>query len=176
MRALAAVLALLAAIAARAGEAPAWTPREGGALLGEPAPAWQGLEWLQQGPLTLEDLRGKVVLVRFWAVDCPYCEVSLPALAALHEKHREQGLVVVGIHHPKSEEGRDPRRVRAAVRRLALPFPIAIDDGWKTVRAYGVGSHFLGATSISVLIDRQGVIRFVHDGGDLHPGEGEGHE
>lgn len=158
---------------AAADEPATWQPEEGRALIGEPAPAWRGLRWLQGGPLTVEELRGKAVLLRFWLVGCPYCRRSAPALVGLHERYRDRGLVVVGIHHPKSEAARDPEVVRRAAERYSFDFPVAMDDDWATIRGYGVGTHFQRFTSVSFLIDPEGTIRWVHDGGAYHPGDGE---
>ena len=154
-----------------------WQPREGRELIGTRAPEWRGVEWLQGGPMTLAELTvaGKTVLVRFWLVDCPYCERSAPALRELDERYRERGLVVVGIHHPKSERARDRAVIAETAKRLGFEFPIAHDDQWKTVRDYGIGTVLRSFTSVSFLIDRRGLIRFVHDGGELHAGGGASH-
>jgi peroxiredoxin len=162
-----------AAPACSADDSAPWRPREGRELIGTPAPEWRDLEWLQGGPLTLEDLRGRVVLVRFWLVGCPYCRRSAPALVHLQEEYGERGLVVVGIHHPKSEAAKDPDVVRRAAEGYGFDFPLALDDEWSTIRAYGVGSVFERFTSVSFLIGPDGVIRWVHDGGAYAPGEGE---
>jgi peroxiredoxin len=156
--------------------APGWTPREGRELLGTAAPEWSGVEWIQGGPLSPADLRGRVVLLRFWLVECPYCQRSAAALRTWSKRYAERGLVVVGLHHPKSEEARDPVLVRAAARGLGFEFPVGIDNDWTTVRAYGVGRVFKRYTSVSFLIDRRGIIRFVHDGGEYHSAAGPGHE
>lgn len=155
--------------------APEWLPLEGRELLGTSAPEWMGIRWIQGGPLTLSALRGKVVLLRFWLIDCAYCEKTAPALREFWSKYRAQGLVVVGLHHPKSDAARNPERVTRAARDLGFDFPIGQDDEWTTVRAYGVGSHFERFTSVSFLIDRKGIIRFVHDGGEYHRGGGPDH-
>ncbi len=156
--------------------APGWEPEEGADLIGTQAPEWQGIEWLQGGPLTLSGLRGKAVLLRFWLVDCPYCAASAPALRELWDRYRERGLVVVGLHHPKSEAARDPAVVARGARSLGFDFPIGTDDEWATIRAYGVGTKLRRFTSVSFLIDRKGTVRFVHDGGEFHAGGGEDHE
>jgi peroxiredoxin len=167
---------LLSILPAAAGQTPSgWSPREGAELLGTPAPPWTGIRWIQGGPLTLEGLRGKVVLLRFWLTDCPYCERTAPALRELDRRYRDRGLVVVAVHHPKSDESRDPERVARAARDLGFTFPVGIDDRWETLQAYGVGSHFRRFTSVSFVIDASGIIRFVHDGGEYHPGGGPGH-
>ena len=152
-----------------------WQPKEGRELIGTRAPEWRGLEWISGGPFTLADLRGKVVLVRFWAIGCSLCASTAPALEELHEKYRERGLVVIGIHHPKSADAHDRKKAAQVAREMGMKFPIAHDDDWKNVRAYGVGTHFQNFTSISILIDRDGVIRWVHDGGEFHRGGGADH-
>jgi thiol-disulfide isomerase/thioredoxin len=153
-----------------------WEPQEGKDLLGTRAPEWSGITWIQGGPLTLASLKGKVVLLRFWLGNCPYCVRSAPALLSLQEQYRDRGLVVVGLHHPKSQEGRDLKWVAGKARELGFDFAVGQDDQWTTIRAYGVGTHFRRFTSVSFLIDRTGIIRFVHDGGEFHPGGGKGHE
>src|SRR5260370_1177109 len=160
------VAASLALAGAPASErAPAWAPREGRELLGTRAPELRGVEWLQGGPLTLVGLRGKVVLIRFWLTGCAYCTATAPALNELHDAYAAKGLVVVGLHHPKSDETRDRAVVERAARQLGFRFPVGIDPDWKTANAYGVGTVFRQFTSVSILVDRAGTIRFVHDGG-----------
>jgi peroxiredoxin len=150
--------------------APAWAPAEGRELIGTRAPELVGLEWVQGGPLRLADLKGKAVLLRFWTAGCPYCTRSLPDLARLAERDAARGLVVLAIHHPKSEAGRDLAAVREAARALAPHLPVAQDAEWQTLRAYGVGSAFQAYTSVSVLVGPDGVIRWVHEGGELRQG------
>jgi thiol-disulfide isomerase/thioredoxin len=170
---LAASLALAGAPASE--RAPAWAPREGRELLGTRAPEVRGIEWLQGGPLTLAGLSGKMVLIRFWLTGCPYCEATAPALNELHDAYAARGLVVVGLHHPKSGETRDRVAVERAVRQLGFTFPVGIDADWVTARAYGVGTLFRAFTSVSILVDSAGTIRFVHDGGEFHRGGGPEH-
>jgi peroxiredoxin len=121
----AAVILLFASIA-RAD----WAPREGASLIGTPAPELVGLRWLQGGPLTMAKLRGNVVLIRFWTDGCKLCSATAPALRALHARFRDRGLVVIGIHHPKSA-GSNPEK---AMRELGFEFPVATDKDWQTVR------------------------------------------
>jgi thiol-disulfide isomerase/thioredoxin len=116
-----------------------------------------------------------VVLLRFWLIDCPYCVRTAPALRELAEQYRDDGLVVVGLHHPKSEPAKEADRVHRAARDLGFGFPIGQDLEWETVRSYGVGTRFQSYTSVSFLIDRDGIIRFVHDGGEYHRGGGPDH-
>ncbi len=174
-----AALALAALVAAGAGRMATpsldWTPQEGTTLLGKAAREWRGLRWIQGGPTTLAALRGKVVLLRFWLVGCAYCTRSAPALRELWQQHKDQGLVVVGVHHPKSPESQDLATVARGARALRFEFPIATDADWSTLRAYGIGRVFQRFTSVSFVIDRAGVIQFVHDGGEFHRGGGAEH-
>ena len=145
----------------------AWTPNEGAELVGTRAPELRGLTWIQGGPLTLAKLRGHPVLLRFWTDGCQLCHDSAPSLNALDEKYAPRGLVVIGVHHPKSDASKSPDVARRAARELGFGFPVATDPEWTTVRAFGVGAHFKSFTSVSILVDGEGTIRWVHDGGVL---------
>jgi len=163
--------ALLPAAARGEDSGPLWRPSEGAELIGRPAPALSGLTWLNSEPIGLEDLRGKVVLIRFWLVGCPYCVNTAPALAGLYEKYGDDGLVVIGIHHPKSERTKDDALVLKAAKGLGFEFPIAQDRDWKVINAYWLGGARRSYTSSSILIDKKGIIRFVHDGGEFYRSE-----
>ncbi len=94
VRALAAPLVLLLALARLFGGTAA-VASEGAELIGTDAPDWEGLVWLEREPRRLADLRGKVVLLRWWTDTCPFCARSAPALVELHERYADRGLVVV---------------------------------------------------------------------------------
>jgi|SRR5581483_2674999 len=158
------VLGLLLVASAAQAE---YRPVEGAKLIGTTAPEWHGLHWIHGGPLSLARLRGKLVLMRFWTDGCEYCRASAEPLRALDEKFRARGLVVVGIHHPKAPESHERRVIAKAAKELGFSFPIATDPEWTTVKAYGVETTFQKFTSVSFLIDRAGVIRWVHDGGTI---------
>src|SRR5437762_15628 len=65
-------------------------------LIGTKPPEWQVTHWLSSAPLRLKELRGKVVLVRWWtAPDCPYCKASAPALNEFYDKYHAAGLEVI---------------------------------------------------------------------------------
>ena len=103
------------------------------------------------------------------STDCPYCTASAPALNDLHARYAERGLVVIGMYHHKGAEPLDPGRVRALAERFHFRFPIAIDHDWKTLRAWWLDDH-PSWTSVSFLIDRRGVVLYVHTGGSFAPG------
>lgn len=134
-------------------------------------PAWQVEHWLNSPPLSLADLGGKVVLVRWWTGPaCPYCLSSLPLLQAWQDQFQDQGLVVVGLYHHKGPGEADPHQVARMVEERSLAFPIAIDPHWRTLERWYLDDHQTSFTSISVLIGRDGLIRFVQERGDLVDG------
>jgi peroxiredoxin len=137
-------------------------------IIGVPAPDWGELAWVQGGPLSLSDLRGKVVLVRFFTdPECPFCSATAPALNEFDRDFRARGLVVVGFYTPKPR----PRPVsvedvRRTVTAYGFRFPVAVDDEWKALRRLWLDrSPGAGWTSASLVIDRDGIVRHVHPGG-----------
>ncbi|HLE24171.1 MAG TPA: redoxin domain-containing protein [Thermodesulfobacteriota bacterium] len=145
-----------------------WKPTEGLELIGTKAPSFEGLNWLNTEPINIEDLKGKVVLIRFWLVGCPLCEHTAPALVELYYKYKDDGFIVVGIHHPKSEDTKNPDLVRRAMNVFSFDFPVAQDNDWKVINSYWLGGKKRSFTSSSILIDKNGIIRFVHDGGEFY--------
>ena len=80
-------------------------------------PPFQFDGWLNSAPLSLADLRGRVVLIRWWTDTCPFCASSAPALRALHDQYSARGLTVIGVFHPKAgrDDPLDVARVQRAV-------------------------------------------------------------
>jgi thiol-disulfide isomerase/thioredoxin len=119
-------------------------------------------------PIAPADLRGQVMLVRWFTEGCPYCRDTAPTLVALHDELAPHGLRVIGLYHHKSDEPLDPARVKKLAREdFHFAFPVAIDRDWKTLRAWWPHDGF---TSVSFLVDRRGIVRFVHTGGSYAPG------
>src|SRR5712692_8548174 len=74
-------------------------------LIGSKPLEWQVENWMNSKPLALKDLSGRVVLIRWWmAPGCPWCAATAPALNEFHEKYKDQGLVVIGFYHHKSDK------------------------------------------------------------------------
>ena len=147
--------------------------KEGLDIIGTKAPEFQDLVWLNTEPITIEDLRGKVVLIRFWLVDCPYCTGTAPSLVGFYSKYKDEGFVVIGIHHPKSERAKNNQLVKRRAEMFGFNFPIAQDLNWSTINSYWLGGKKRSYTSSSILVDKKGVIRFVHDGGEYYKSDSD---
>ena len=87
-------------------------------------------EWINSAPLTLAGLKGKVVLVEFWAFECVNCLNSSAWVESLAARKAAAGLVVVGVHTPELPDERAPGNVRQAVARLGIHYPVMIDGDY----------------------------------------------
>jgi thiol-disulfide isomerase/thioredoxin len=87
-------------------------------------------------PLTLEELRGRVVLVEFWTFACGNCEHTLPFLRRVHQRYQPD-FTVVGVHTPEFEFERSATNVERAVRAHAIQYPVGLDDDYAAWNAYG---------------------------------------
>jgi peroxiredoxin len=147
-------------------------PAPGQARIGQPAPPWHAERWINSPPLELTQLRGRVVLVRFWtAPDCPFCSASAPALNDFHARFERSGLTVIGFYHHKARSSLRPGDVERYAKQFHFGFPVATDTGWQTVRSWWLNHQPRGYTSASFLIDRKGVIRHIHPGGKYEVGD-----
>ena len=125
-----------------------------------PAPEFREVTaWLNSEPLSLEALRGKVVLLDFWTYSCINCLRTLPYLRTWDQTYRDDGLVIVGVHTPEFTFERDLGNVEAAVDRLDVDYPVALDNDYGTWNAWA--NRYWPA---SYFIDRSGHVRFAHFG------------
>lgn len=124
-------------------------------LVGAPAPAWTKVAALGTAPSSIAQLRGRVVLLDFWASWCGPCRMLAPRLSALKDKFGAQGLTVVGITTDEAE--------KAAVfaERHQMRYGVVVDKDGDTSRAYGVS-----ALPTMILVDKKGVVREVFIGYD----------
>lgn len=152
----------------RGGNAPSGAPSllgtdQSGADLPNygPAPEFTGImNWLNvDQPLTLRDLRGKVVLVDFWTYSCINCLRTLPHLTDWYGKYKDQGLVIVGVHTPEFEFEKKTANVADALERYGITYPVAQDNSYGTWQAYR--NHYWPA---HYLIDGEGNVREFHFG------------
>lgn len=142
-------------------------------ITGLKAPEWVVSDWINSDPLKLEDLSGRVVLVRWWtAPQCPFCAASAPALKQWYSDYRKHGLVVVGFYHHKSTAPLRTEEVRTYVKQFGFDFPVAIDHEWRTLKRWWLdGNPQAKWTSVSFLLDRRGVVRYVHPVGVYEKGD-----
>ena len=117
-------------------------------LVGGPAPEIT-LKDLQGQEVRLSDLRGKIVLLNFWATWCKPCKDEMPAMQASYDKLRGQGLVVLAVN-----ELEDTEKVIEHVRKHGHTFPVVMDHDNHVANRYGV----VGLPA-SFLVDRQGIVR-----------------
>ncbi|WP_353826948.1 cytochrome c biogenesis protein DipZ [Agromyces sp. SYSU T0242] len=131
-----------------------------------PAPSIRGISgWLNTPggePVDLDDLRGRVVLVDFWAYSCINCQRSIPHVVAWDEAYRDAGLTVIGVHSPEYAFEKEARNVAAGAESFGIEYPVALDDSlstWTNYRNRYWPAHYL--------IDADGTVR--------HVAFGEGH-
>ncbi|HYB66029.1 MAG TPA: redoxin family protein [Steroidobacteraceae bacterium] len=137
-----------------------------------PAPEFthrEPADWLNSAPLELAKLRGKVVLVEFWAFECVNCLNTRAWVESEARTKAGAGLVVIGVHTPELRDERSPDNVRAAVARLGIHYPVMIDGDYSYWNA--LGNQYWPAF---YLIGRDGLVhgRAV---GELHVGDGSAH-
>lgn len=134
-----------------------------------PAPSWRNTSWLNaDGPITLESLRGRVVLLNFWVFTCYNCTNTVPSLVDFDAKYRDRGLTVIGIHTPEFPPyagEHDKANVRRALEQYRIEYPVAQDNDDSTWNLYGIRYW-----PSFVLIDRKGRIRY-EGAGEFHVGD-----
>lgn len=114
----------------------------------------EGVTWIQGGPLKLEELRGKVIAVHFYAFQCINCQRNFPHYKGWHDDFDDEDLVIIGIQTPETTSERDLGRVSAAVKKDGMEYPVLLDldsSNWKN------WSNTMWPTVY--LIDKQGFIR-----------------
>lgn len=117
----------------------------------------------------------KGTLVRWWTDGCPFCASSLPAIERLRTKYASRGFQTLGVYHPKP-----PRAVRDAdvlrqAEALGYRGPVAIDPAWASLRRVWLDGGTRRATSVSILLDADGVVRWVSPGPELFPSTDPAH-
>src|SRR5262245_10675562 len=115
--------------------------------------------WINSKPLTLKSLKGKVVVIDFWAFDCDPCIETMPHVIDLHNKYSKDGLVVIGFHTPRIDIEHDVTKLRAAVEKMGIQFPVVVDDKEKIFRDY-----LCDLWPSQFVIDQQGIVRYSHGG------------
>jgi cytochrome c biogenesis protein CcdA/thiol-disulfide isomerase/thioredoxin len=115
--------------------------------------------WFNSQPLTLKELKGKVVIIDFWTYSCINCQRTLPYLRDWNEKYKDKGLVIIGVHAPEFEFEKNEKNVAQAIKDFNLTYPIVQDNDFATWRAYN--NRYWPA---KYFIDKEGYVRYSHFG------------
>jgi cytochrome c biogenesis protein CcdA/thiol-disulfide isomerase/thioredoxin len=110
-------------------------------------------------PLTMAELRGRVVLIDFWTYSCINCLRTLPYLKAWDARYRSQGLTIVGVHSPEFPFEKEAGNVAAAIEREGIRYPVVQDNDLGTWDAYG--NQYWPA---HYFVDARGHVRYAHFG------------
>ncbi len=123
------------------------------------APSLNEGQWINSEATSLENLRGRVVLVDFWTFGCYNCRNTLPTLKKFDSVYRDKGLTIVGVHTPESDYEKNLDKIRDAVKSNSIKYPVITDTNGDTWRAFGIE-----AWPTVVILDKQGRIRYTHVG------------
>lgn len=118
-----------------------------------------GRVWLNSPPLTFRQLRGRAVLVDFWDYTCVNCIRTLPYVLAWHERYRDKGLTVIGVHTPEFTFAQYESNVERGIREFGLTYPIVIDSDREIWKAF---ANRYWPTKY--LLDKDGYLRYGHFG------------
>jgi cytochrome c biogenesis protein CcdA/thiol-disulfide isomerase/thioredoxin len=115
--------------------------------------------WINSDPQTIENLKGKVVLLDFWTYSCINCQRTQPYLNAWYDKYKDDGFVILGVHAPEFAFEKVTENVEKAVVDASIKYPVALDNSFATWQAYE--NRFWPA---KYLIDKDGQVRYTHFG------------
>jgi thiol-disulfide isomerase/thioredoxin len=118
-----------------------------------------GHVWLNSPPLSFHLLRGRAVLVDFWDYTCVNCIRTLPYVQAWHERYRDKGLTVIGVHTPEFTFAQYESNVERGIREFGLTYPIVIDSNREIWKAF---ANRYWPTKY--LLDKDGYLRYGHFG------------
>lgn len=137
-------------------------------LIGNVAPDISIKKWINSEPLSLQTLRGRVVLMEFWATWCEPCEEMIPILKRLDAEYAERGLVVVALtRHYLAYQGADEEQmkelelIQSYIARHEITYPVGIAEDEQAQALYGAN----GLPSL-VLVDRRGIVRYSYGSGE----------
>lgn len=122
------------------------------------APEITGItDWINSEPLTIESLRGQVILLDFWTYSCINCQQTQPYLNAWYDKYAKDGLTIIGLHAPEFSFEKLKKNVENAVKEAGIKYPVALDNNFTTWNAYA--NKYWPA---KYLIDENGNIVYKH--------------
>jgi thiol-disulfide isomerase/thioredoxin len=123
------------------------------------APEISGGQWINSEPLTLQSLRGRVVLIEFWTFACYNCRNTLPTVKMWDSRYRDKGLTIIGVHTPELDIERNIGSLRQEIAELGIKYPVVTDNHYATWTAYKVE-----AWPTLFVLDKQGRVRWTHVG------------
>jgi peroxiredoxin len=126
-----------------------------GLLVGQPAPDFALRSW-DGANMRLSEHSGEVVLINFWATWCGPCRQEMPLLDEIYGKYRRAGLVLFSVN---LDEESNLDAAREMAKTLRVSYPVLFDARKEVSRAYQAGTM-----PLTVLIDREGVVRYVSEG------------
>jgi thiol-disulfide isomerase/thioredoxin len=138
----------------------AWSkPAAASEWIGKQAPELANGDWINSSPLSIKELRGKVVLLEFWTFGCYNCLNTLPHVKEWYRKYAGTGFEIIGIHTPEFEREKDLATVRRKVTRLGISYPVVTDNEYQTWSRYNQQYW-----PVIYLLDKKGVVRHVRIG------------
>lgn len=127
------------------------------------APEIQGTQqWFNtpgDRPLTMAELRGRVVLIDFWTYTCINCIRTQPWLNAMYKRYEKDGLTIIGVHTPEFPFERDAGNVEDAIKRAGIKYPVAQDNDYTVWNSYA--NQYWPA---EYFVDANGNVRYAHFG------------
>ncbi|MEM1262571.1 MAG: TlpA disulfide reductase family protein [Pseudomonadota bacterium] len=118
-----------------------------------PAPDFT-LDSFSGDTLSLTDFRGDVIMINFWATWCGPCREEMPILDELYSRYNRAGFQLLGVNIDD-----EPQRAKDMIAELGVSFPVLFDSSKQVSELYAVQ-----AMPVSVMVDRQGMVRYVHHG------------
>jgi thiol-disulfide isomerase/thioredoxin len=118
-----------------------------------------GRVWLNSPPVSFRQLRGRVVLVDFWDYTCVNCIRTLPYVQTWHERYKDKGLTVIGVHTPEFTFAQYESNVERGIREFGLTYPIVVDSNREIWKAF---ANRYWPTKY--LLDKDGYLRYGHFG------------
>ena len=120
------------------------------------------------------ELKGKVSLIRWWTDTCPFCSASLPAIEQLVNQIDDDAFQTLAVYHPKPPRPVEAEYILSAARTLGYTGSIAIDINWDVLNNNYLSTGDRTATSVSFILDQQGIVRFVHPGPEFQKSDDAG--
>jgi thiol-disulfide isomerase/thioredoxin len=118
-----------------------------------------GTAWINSAPITRAALRGHVAIIEIWTFGCYNCLNALPHVKETAARYKDAGLVTIGVHAPEFDREKVQANVERKVKELGVVFPVVMDNDFAIWRSFN--NRFWPSIYI---VDKQGRIRFHHDG------------